>query len=485
MHSNLLPRSISKMQRNLIVLSMIGLFLSACTVGPNYMRPSEKNLNNFHNATAITADNDTQVTPIDVWWKGFNDPELNEIVQRALKQNLDLKASLARVKQARAMAMASKAKLFPTVNASTDAIPVRQSLENPIAAIGRNLPGFKRNATFYDVYASASWEIDLFGGLSRGKELAKAEAEAAEASHLGVRISVAAEVADAYFQIGSYQARLAIARSQVKTDKHLLNLVKLRKTYGAASDLQVTQAEALMRNARATIPPLLIGLESQFNRLDVLMGAQAGTYAVKLVKPALIPTIPAISVTQSAGDLFHRRPDIVAAERKLAASNARIGTAISDYYPKISLSGLLGFQSMNLSNLFNSETFQPAAVGGLRWRLFDFGMVDAEVDQAKGANAEAFALYRQSVLRATEDVEDAFMLLAQNKVQADEVAKEEVALVRAYYLVQENYKAGAVSLTDVLDANRELLAARDKLAQARFDTARAAVASFRALGGGW
>jgi NodT family efflux transporter outer membrane factor (OMF) lipoprotein len=300
-----------------------------------------------------------------------------------------------------------------------------------------------------------------------------------------VRISVAAEAADAYFQIRGYQARLAVAQSQVETDERLFELVKLRKSYGVGTDREVAQAEALMRNARATIPPLRIGLEAQSNRLDVLMGVQAGTYATELTEPAVIPTIPAISSARAAGDLLHRRPDIIAAERKLAASSAAIGAAISDYYPKISLSGVVGFESTDVSHLIRAATFQPEAIGGLRWRLFDFGKVDAEVGQAKGANAEALAVYRQSVLHATEDVEDAFMSLAQNSIRAEEVTKEEAALVRAHDLAEADYKAGAVSLTDVLDANRELLAARDELAQTRADTDRAAVASFRALGGGW
>jgi NodT family efflux transporter outer membrane factor (OMF) lipoprotein len=363
--------------------------------------------------------------------------------------------------------------------------PLRQSLNSPIGAIGQHLPGYDRNQTLYDAGVGAQWEVDLFGGLRRGAEAARDEAEAAEAQQLVVRVSVAADAADAYFQARGDQARLAIAQSQVETDNRLLELVRLRFARGAAAEKEVAQAEALLAEARATIPPLRTALEAQLNRLDVLMGAQPGTYAAELSQPTEIPNAPAIPPTQNASDLLRRRPDIIAAERRLAAANARIGVAVAEYYPKVSLSALLGFESLSSGQLFNSASFQPQATAGLRWRLFDFGRVDAEVAQANSVNAQALLAYRQSVLRATEDVENAFMSLVQLEVQARELATEVDALARARDASQRSYLAGASSLTDVLDADRQSLVAQDQLARTRADTDRAAVMSFRALGGSW
>jgi outer membrane protein TolC len=221
------------------------------------------------------------------------------------------------------------------------------------------------------------------------------------------------------------------------------------------------------------------------NRLDVLMGAQPGTYASELAEPAEIPGAPALPAGQRASDLLRRRPDIIAAERRLAASNARIGVAVSEYYPKVSLSALLGFESLSAGRLFSAESFQPEATAGLRWRLFDFGRVDAEVAQANSANAQALLMYRQTVLRAAEDVENAFMALAQLELQSRDLVNEVDALARARDASQQSYLAGASSLTDVLDADRQSLLAQDQLARTRADTDRAAVMSFRALGGGW
>jgi outer membrane protein TolC len=176
---------------------------------------------------------------------------------------------------------------------------------------------------------------------------------------------------------------------------------------------------------------LRTALEAQLNRLDVLMGAQPGTYATELSKPAEIPSAPAIPPGQSASDLLRRRPDVIAAERHLAASNARIGVAIAEYYPKVSLSALLGFESLSASHVWSAASFQPEATAGLRWRLFDFGRVDAEVAQADSANAQVLLTYRQTVLRATEDVENAFMALAQLELQTHDLVTEVDALARA------------------------------------------------------
>jgi NodT family efflux transporter outer membrane factor (OMF) lipoprotein len=286
-------------------------------------------------------------------------------------------------------------------------------------------------------------------------------------------------------QVRGAQVRIAFANEQISTDEHLLALVKQRKDAEVGSDRELAQAEAVLAQAKATIPTLNTILNAQLNRLDVLMGAQPGTYSAELRESTDIPKVPAIATTLDAADLLRRRPDIIAAERRVSASNARIGQALAEYYPKISLSALLGSQAISPRNLFQGIGFQPTAVAGLRWRLFDFGRVDAEVKQARGANAEALAQYRSSVLKATEDVEDSLSFLAQTGLRSEQLQIQIRSLQRAKDLSEESYKAGVIPLTDVLDADRQLLVAKDDLATTRESTARAAVSSFRALGGGW
>jgi len=474
-----------KFIRRMSLALALSASLSGCAVGPKYQRPTVK-LQPFHNAPFIEARTTSLPAPsLDQWWTGFRDPELTRIVKRALDENLDLAAAMTRVQQARAAAQGAGARRLPSGNLYASTTTLSQSTESMTGRPASHLPGYDRHQNYYDLGFIASWETDLFGGLKKGSQAATAEAQAAEAHQTGTRITVAAEAADAYMQIRGAQARLVFANDQIATDQHLVELVQQRKDAGVASDRELAQAQALLSQAKATIPLLTVSLEAQLNRLDVLMGAQPGTYAAELSSVADIPEVPEISGYGTPTELLRRRPDIIAAERMVAASNARIGQALADYYPKLSLSGIVGSQALAPAHLFEQQGFQPVSVVGLRWRLFDFGTVAAEVKQARGANAEALIRYQSSVLHAAEDVEDAFSLLVQSENRRNEILREIAELQRVRDLSEQSYAAGVIALTDVLDADRQLLAAKDDLAVARESAARAAVGSYRALGGGW
>jgi outer membrane protein TolC len=240
-----------------------------------------------------------------------------------------------------------------------------------------------------------------------------------------------------------------------------------------------------LSQVEATLPVLEDGLESAMNALDVLLGAQPGSNRALFEEPGRIPTAPEIASAGGPAELLRRRPDIIVAERRVAAANARIGAAVAEYYPKISLSGLIGTAAMRGANLFTSGANQAQGAAGLRWRLFDFGRIDAEVSAAKGQKAETLAAYKLSVLRATEDVEDAFSTLVKREAQERTLARGEASLERARQSSEAAYQSGAVSLIEVLDADSRLLATRDARAVAQTEAAHAAIASFRALGGGW
>ena len=463
----------------------LGVTLTGCAVGPKY-HPAPATLQPLHNASSIEARTASlPAPPLDQWWTGFHDPELTRIVTRALDENLDLAAAMTRVQQARAAARGAGAQRMPSANLNASTTTLSQSTESMTGRLASHLPGYDRHQNYYDLGFTASWETDLFGGLKRGAEAATAEAQAAEAARTGTRITVAAEAADAYMQVRGAQTRLIFAKDQIATDQHLVELVQQRKDAGIASDRELAQAQALLSQAKATIPLLTVALEAQLNRLDVLMGAQPGTYAAELSAVADIPDAPGIPGFATPTDLLRRRPDIIAAERMVAASNARIGQALAEYYPKLSLSAIVGSQAVAPAHLFEQQGFQPIGVVGLRWRLFDFGRVGAEVEAARGANAEALLKYRSSVLHAAEDVEDSFSLLVQSENRRNEILREIAELQRVRDLSEQSYAAGVIGLTDVLDADRQLLAAKDDLAVARQSAARAAVGSYRALGGGW
>ncbi len=467
---------------------LIGLvtLLTGCAVGPHYTAPRLTSATIYHDQAALTAvDGQRQAPPLDTWWTGFQDPALVAIIRRVLKQNLDLAAAEARVAEARAIAHEAGVQDLPQVDLDGSAARQHQSLDSPLGKIASSLPGYERNQTLTNLDIGASWELDLAGGLRRTAQAERAEAQAASAMHDGVRVSVSAEAADAYFQARGLQSRITLAQAETATDARLLALVRQRVTDGVATRRLLAHAQAQLARTRASLPPLQSALQRQFNRLDVLMGEPPGTIAPELAQAPTRYAIPAIDTGDGPRQLLRRRPDVIAAERRLAASNARIGAALSEYYPKVSLAGLLGFESLGGGALLAAAEFQPSALVGLHWRLFDFGRIDYEVARARGANAEALARYRQAMLRATEDVEDAIATYVQSQAQTTALRQLVAARTQAKAATQEEYRAGKVNLIAVLNETRRVIIARDALTQAHADQARAAVAAFRALGGGW
>lgn len=459
--------------------------LTACAVGPNY-RPEAPYISRaFMGADAVASRSAPTSADMLEWWKGFNDPVLDQLVSQALGSNLDLAVAAARLEQARAGLRGADAMLLPAAALSGSAAAVHQSLDTPTGRIASASPGFRRDAELYEGNLTAAWEIDIFGGLHRGQEAAHADYDAAQAGTIAARLAVIAQTADTYILARGLQARLAIANDQAQTQRQLLDIIRLQYLKGVAAEQQVRQAEGVLSQVEAGIPVLRNGLDAAMNALDVLAGAQPGTWRPLLSAPGDVPAAPAISNMGTPAELLQRRPDLIVAERKLASANARIGVAMSEYFPKFSLSGLVGTASLTASNVFASGAAQSQGVLGLRWRLFDFGRIDAEIKAAKGARAEALASYRLAVLHASEDVENSFSALLNREAQERKLAQGERALLRVQATSQAAYKAGVVSLIEVLDADARLLSTRDTRAIARTETSRAAVAAFRALGGGW
>lgn len=467
---------------------LAAMILAGCAVGPDY-RQSAPNIGGaFHTQAALDEFNKSASAPaLETWWTGFHDPVLERIISRVLAQNLDLDAALARVDQARAAAQAAGARQLPSGSVSANAVRQRQSTLSPQGKLASHTPEYDRDQSVFDAGVGASWELDLAGGLKRGTEGANAQAQVAEAERLGVRVSVTAEAADAYLRIRGAQRRIALANEQLETSSKLLRLVELRQSEGIGARRETAQAQARVAQVKASIAPLVTERDVQLNRLDVLMGAQPGTYAAELddAKGSTTITVPAIETAGGPAELLRRRPDVIAAERRVAAANAQIGVATAQYYPNVSLSALLGFASLGSSGFLTAAAFQPQLGAQLRWRLFDFGRVDADVARARGANAEALAAYRKAMLRAVEDVENAVVTLVQLEQQKNDLGEQSSAQQRSRDAAEEAYKGGAVSLYEVLQEDRLLLDARDQLARAEADQARAAVASFRAMGGGW
>ncbi len=418
------------------------------------------------------------------WWSGFDDPLMTRIIDRALAGDLDVATAAARIDIARAAAAHAGAALAPHGALDVAAASDHDSRLSPFGEAA-HIAGLPRDYETYSLGPQASWEIDLFGGLRHARQAALAEARAAEASLAATRLAIAAEAADAYLNLRGLQAQLQLLEAQEDTQSRLVELVQLRRLQGVSADRDLQRAIGDLERVRALKPSLRSNIDAEINRLDVLTGSPAGTHRRELLQPQPQPIAPPPSGELSPAALLRRRPDIVIAERRLAAATARVGAARAEYYPHLTFSGLAGFESVDAGRLFESPAQQGAALLGLRWRLFDFGRVDAELAVARGREAEALAAYRGTVLQATAEVETALSRFVQSRSEALVLSRQIAALTLARDQAQTAFEGGVVPLIEVLDADRDLLAAKIQLATANADQARATVASFRSLGGGW
>lgn len=461
------------------LLSLLCLVLSGCIVGPDFRPPPAGLTSTYMHGGGITSS-----APDNNWWNDFNDPLLAALVSKAVANSPDVARAWARIDQSRAAAVAAGAAVLPAIDATGGATAASQSRESAIGRVTRAL-GIGRNYDEYTVGVQASWEVDLSGGLRRGREAAGQDELASEAAAGEVAISIAAETANAYVTLREQQARLSVAQDQERNQGLLVRLVRQRFDEGFVAERELNRTMGVLAGINASMAPLRASIEAQLNRLDVLLGVQPGTNRSLLISPRPVPAAPMPSGSAMPADLLRRRPDVVAAERRLAASTARIGVAVANYYPRVSLSGLLGLASLGTGQLLTSNAAQTSIGAGLRWRLFDFKRIDAEVAGARGREAEALAAWRSSVLWAAEDVETALARLDASHAQRAALERQVALLTRARDQAHDAFAGGAISLIDVTDADRALLSASDSLASCRAEEARAAIAAYRALGGGW
>ncbi|RZF55883.1 TolC family protein [Acinetobacter halotolerans] len=472
------------LSKTIVVLPILASALTACTVGPNYKHPSIS-LPEQYLGTPLNSSSEETQTDIAVWWEGFNDPQLTRYITLAIKQNLDLAQAYTRVTQAQAGLSAVNASLRPIGAVNAQAAKVYQSIETPLGQILNSMPNFDRHGSTYDANLSAAWELDIFGGLRRDREASLANYQASNAGVSAVRLTVAAQTANIYINIRGLQSRLDIAHQQLQTQQKLLSIINLLYSKGLASEFQVNQMKANLSQIKAAIPVLEMNLEVAMNALDVMLGTLPGTHRIELIKVKPVPTPPKILETGTPSDLLRRRPDLIMAERQLVIANARIGSAIAEYYPKVSLGGLLGSSSIASGNLFSSRANQAAGLLGLRWRLFDFGRINAQINLAKGQEAEMLSAYQLTVLRATEDVENALSTLVKREEQLAALKDGEESLTQAQKIALVSYQKGINSLIEVLQADANRLQLSNAKVQAQTESALATISVYKSLGGGW
>ncbi len=457
--------------------SLLVLALSACAVGPDYQTPTTE-------AAHITAATDgaqgqknfDRARFEGIWWQQFEDPILNELVNTSLQGNRELRVAFDRLRAARAF----------RDDVSNDAMPVVTSRVSSDLAKGQ-IPGQttdRVSSERYDLGLDMAWELDLFGRIQRNLEAADADTQVAAADLYQLQVTLIAELVDAYGQLRGAQLREKIALANLANQQESSKITVTLRDAGVGDQLDVVRADARLASVEASVPQLQEVQIRQRNRIATLLGQRPDKLSVDL-SPASLPAIAKALPIGDPGELLQRRPDIQSAERKLAAATARIGVAKADLFPRVSLSGFLGFTAGRGSQIGSSAANAWALGPSITWAAFDLGSVRARL-RAADANADgALASYEQQVLLALEESENAFSDYGKRQQRLISLIRQSESSRAAADLAEIRYREGTVDFLVLLDAQRERLAAEDAQAQAEVDLYSGIVAIYKALGGGW
>jgi NodT family efflux transporter outer membrane factor (OMF) lipoprotein len=474
------------------VLLVLALSLAGCTttrewwnngfkVGPNYCAAKATVAQSWIDA------NDLRLRAMEgdnaCWWTVFNDPTLNQLVTAASQQNLTLKIAGCRILQARAERGIAAGNLFPQQQSMTAQYTRNAMSQNSYPFNLITLPQY-----YYDNWSTnlnASWELDFWGRFRRGIEAADASLDAQVEGYDNVLVLLQAEVAANYIQMRSYEERLVLAKRNVELQKETLRIITLRERQGLVTELDVQQATTNLGATEALIPTLSTGHRTAQNRLCILMGQPPYQLAERLGPSGIIPAPPREVIVGIPAELLRRRPDIRQAERQAAAQSARIGIAMSDYYPHIAITGTIGLQAEKLNQLFASSSLVGAIGPGISWNILNYGRIANNVRSQDAQFQQALLNYRDTVLRANEEVEDGIVsfLNEQDRVKSLEMSTH--AASRSEALARLQYEKGLINYQPLLDSERALVLQQDTLAESRGLVGTNLVAIYRALGGGW
>ncbi len=454
----------------LILFLIIPVLITGCAVGPHYKPPQSAQVK-YHEAVPELVSQ----APFDAaWWKQFEDPVLDSLVDRSLKSNNSIRIAQARLAESRAIYDERKLDRFPTV-------PVNASYEYSKAQI----PGFGDERVTVNTFRAgfdAFWEIDLFGGVRHEVAAARAQTQAFVFDLRDVQVSVVAELASNYFQLRGAQWRLAVAERQLGNQRETLRLTQLRRDAGVGEEQDVASAAARVAATEATIPSLQFEVSRATYRVSVLVGVRPGDLNADLSPRAYPPIATALPIGDP-GELVQRRPDVRAAERRLAAATEQQGIAVAGLFPRVSVSGFLGFLSGRGSLFFMPESRAWSVSPSLTWSAFDLGRARARVRGSNAAADEALAFFEDTTLRALEETENA---LANYRAQQSRLIKlndQARESKRAADIARLRYREGVIDFLSLLDAERTQLQAEDAVAEAESEVYVAVISLYKALGG--
>lgn len=469
-----------------VVLGLGSLFVSGCSVGPNYQQPTLVVPERWQAVAANAESNAPSNTLAAQWWQAFNDPVLNQLISEAAASNLDLQQALARIKEARAQRIVIFAGALPSVTAKSN-VSRRLNNSSSSAQSGSVGGGFGVGNQLINIFQSgfdAQWELDLFGGSKRTAESADANLAAEIESSRAVWVSLLAEVAENYIELRANQRLLTMTQAMLGLQQETADLMQVRQHAGLSNSLEVTQAQAQLASTEAQRFVYERDIQLGIHALSVLLGKEPNTLATRLQPVRPIPSVVHLSVTELPSELLQRRPDIRRAERQLAANSAAIGMATAELYPKLNLSAFFGLQNMRLTDVTPlGKSWSTAA--SISMPIFNWGRLKANI-KSKEAQAEAALLaYQAVVLKAFKEVEDALVAHSKelNRQQALQQAVDANRL--AVQLANERYQKGLTGFIEVLQSQQALFQAETALIGSQTALSSQVVALYKALGGGW
>ena len=473
---------------NALLVSALSLYMASCAVGPNYHAPKADAPPEFVAAPTATARVSTKMQPaVDLasWWRSFNDPELNSLVDRAIRANPDLEIALTRLQEARTGEAVLVGNVLPMVAASaaagrgTGSDMTRAGAASALRAADNkgSLDQIEQVAGF-----AATWELDLFGGGRRAIEAGKYIIDAAAAARNAVLISIVADVARNYVDMRGMQMRLAIIRENIATAQQLRDFEQARFDRGMTNELDFQLASRELATLQSELPPLQGDIQAAQYDIAVLLGQYPEDLAAELGKPGTLPALPESIEAGLPLDLLQRRPDVREAERQLAAATARIGIATANLFPHVMVSGGLGTQSAGTgAQGSHIWAFGPSVY----WPLLDFGALDALVGIADLQAHEQFVEYRKTVIDAVQDADTAIARFQAQEQRLKYLTDAIDASQRAVELAQQRYDRGLTDFLNVVDAERQLYNLEDQYTASQQSAADAFIYLYKALGGGW
>ncbi len=451
------------------------LFLSGCMVGPNYKEPEISVADQFNEQLA----SDAEITSLKNWWESFNDPNLNQIIEKAISKNYDLNIALERIEQARAYYRIKRADLFPEIDMSAEAIRTGVS-QNAI------LTSFLPTTTYniFQVGFDAIWEIDLFGRLRREKQAAYYEMQSYQENMRNVYITIISDAAKYYVDICTLQNIIDLTSKKIDYQKKILELVQSKKLNGLDSKIIENEEIKKLNEEEENLIFYSTLIKQTIYKLAVILGEQPEKLEIDPSQYTTIPNSDNKIVIGLPSTLLRNRPDIRKAERELAQTTAKVGAAIAEYFPRFSLTGNSDLQSNNMNKLFQSKSFTWSFGSIMNWPIITFGRIRANVDVKKSEEKQALLNYENIVLKALEDVESSLVAFFNEQLKLKDIITEVTVVSENTFLQNDKYQKGITSYIDYLEQEKYLTEKKIKEKESQRALCNNLISLYKALGGG-